>query len=475
MDSSANNKLKLGIALVVVAVGLLTAILGDTSLKLIILATVGILITTCFFVKFDNFVLGLLIVRSSLDLFDKQQIPAVFAICLDALVLIYVITQLLTGKPVYTDRFWWFLLFWGILQSLWVMLVPLGVLGLDVEFFSIGLREWVRQFSFVMVYLLVMQLKDKISPEEFINKLFLALILPLAVAAIQLILPPSLLPSLITPTTGLLEGTSRISGTFAHSASFAKFVFLFISITYWKVGHAQRRWPWILLLIALVFFLTTTKSLTTLSMTVVFLLVVIIPSLKFQTLLGGVSVLLILIALFTSTEYGQERIRSVSETPLLNPDITISRSILMQEQGDESNSFNWRIKHWNDLLRDWQKAPMLGNGLGTSAYLGEDERIAHNDYVSSLVETGMLGLVIFISFIGVQFTYLIQLILSSSAGSSKRKFCIVLLAVLTSWLVGMATDNIWRVTNVIFYWWAFVAIAGWDWENSQSQKISISR
>lgn len=61
-----------------------------------------------FFASFPQAVLMLLIVRSSIDIFSKQQIPSALAIGIDALTLIYVGLLLLQQKKVQTDAFWWF-------------------------------------------------------------------------------------------------------------------------------------------------------------------------------------------------------------------------------------------------------------------------------------------------------------------------------------------------------------------------------
>ena len=118
-----------------------------------------------FFTDFERAVLVLLIVRSALDNFSVQQIPAVYAVGLDALTLLYVVILLLTNKTVKTDRFWWFFAGWVALQGVWLVLMPLGGLGLDASFIGDSLREWTRLFSWLMVYLLVMQLRGRVPPE----------------------------------------------------------------------------------------------------------------------------------------------------------------------------------------------------------------------------------------------------------------------------------------------------------------------
>ena len=175
--------------------------------------------------------ISLLILRSSLDIFYAQQIPAAFAIGLDALTLLYVTTQLLTGKAVKVDKFWWFFASWVGLQGVSVILLSLGGLGLGSSYFPEAIREWVRLFSWLMAYLLIMQLKERMHPNKIVNALFLSLVVPLTAASLQLALPPSLLPPLLKPRAlaiTSIEGASRVNGTLGHANTFATFLILFL-------------------------------------------------------------------------------------------------------------------------------------------------------------------------------------------------------------------------------------------------------
>jgi hypothetical protein len=225
--------------------GLIAGLLAAIQPRLLMAAMVAPFILAYFFADFERAVLGLLIIRSSLDLFSGQQIPAAFAIGLDALTIIYVIFRLLTKQPVQTDRFWWFLAGWVMLQGLWVVLLLLGGLGLGGGYLSSSIREWIRLFTWMMIYLLVMQLRDRISPQALLSRLYLGLIAPLTVALMQICLPASILPGFLAPAD------ERIAGTFGHPNGFATFLLLFIGLTWWQLNRSQRRWPWVVLLILL--------------------------------------------------------------------------------------------------------------------------------------------------------------------------------------------------------------------------------
>ncbi|WP_017317904.1 O-antigen ligase family protein [Mastigocladopsis repens] len=471
--SSRSSRLGLLIGLAGVGVGLATGFLiGGTNPLYLGLALGAIPFLFYFFTKFEQAVMGLLILRGSLDAFSGQQIPAAFAIALDFLTLLYVTVKLLTGQPVRVDNFWWFFAGWVILQGLWVILLPLGGVGLDASFLPESIREWVRLFSWAMVYLLVMQLKDKLSPEKVISGLFLSLVIPITVALMQMFLP-SLLPPMLSVGGGDLgsmvsDAGSRIRGTFGVANTFATFVLLFIGLTWWKVKWVQHRLSWLVLLGLLAFFFVSTKSLFSLIMLAVFVVVLIAPKLSFLNLIGGIFLFMLVIALFASTEFGQQRLSSIANTPLLNPDIDISRAILLS-YGDH-NSFNWRLSQWNLLLNRWQQFPVLGYGLGLSIQAGGNGFLPHNDYIRALIEGGIVGFVTYIAFFVAQAVHLVQLMRSAPRKSRQRDLCLTLLAILASIPVGMITENIWSHTTLFFYWWTLFAVVGWNWNEQQTEE-----
>jgi O-antigen ligase len=440
--SSRFSLLGLLIGLAGVVFGVATGFFVGTKPLYLLLALAVVPVVFYFFTRFEQAVIGLLILRSALDPLSAQQIPALFAVGLDALTLLYAIAMLLRRRAIHTDGFWWFLASWIAFQGLWLILMPLGGLGLDASYLSSSIREWVRLFSWLMVYLLVMQLKDRLSPEEVISKLFFALVIPLTVGFTQI-------------------GTHRINATLGHSNTFATFLLLFIGLTHWKLGHSRPRWRWLLLLGTLAFFYVSTKALFSLIMLAVFILVLIAPRLNLANLIGGLILFALVIGLFMSTEFGQQRLESIANTPLLNPDIDISRAILLS-QGDH-NSFNWRLSHWHSLLQAWQQFPLFGYGIASAEAIG-DGYLAHSDYVRALVEGGIVGLVGFLALLGAQGVRLMMLIWSAPQGSKQRRLCLMLLAMLFAIAVGMITENIWSHTTLFFYWWSLFAIAAWNWD-----------
>lgn len=418
-------------------------------------------------------ILLLLILRSGLDAFSGLGLPAAFAVGLDALVLTYIAVLYLTGQKIHTDRVWWCFAVWVALQGLWPALTLLGGLPLSSGFVIVSLREWIRIFSWLMVYLMINQFKERLHPEQIINPLFYALVIPISVAVLQLVLPASALPEVLQPmSSGVFLVGDRINATLGHPNTFATFLVLFAGLTYWKLSQSKRTFPWLVLLGTEIFFLVTTKALVGLSMLAILVLVLTVPQLSLKRFAGAGLILAVLLTLFISTPFGRERLASVLATPILNSDITINRAILLS--WFDGNSFNWRLAQWTFLIEEWTRSPIFGYGLGLATYLGPIRAFAHNDYVRALVEGGIIGFFLFIVFQFSQLLYLIKL-WTSSLDPSKKRFCLTLIAVLVAALVGMVTENIWSHTTFFFYWWTLFSLVGWDWEKSESEALMCTQ
>lgn len=413
-----------------------------------------------FFRNVEFSILALLVLRSALDPFSERGVTGAFAIAFSILAFLYITVQLLCKQPIRMDAFGWFFMGWILVQGIWVILLPVGGLGLGAEHLPAAIREWTRIFSWSMTYLLVSQIKERVRPEQVVNGLLLALVIPVSTAFLQMVIPGHMLPGFLAVNVN--QHDFRINGTLGVANTFATFLILFIGLTYWKITTVKQRLPWFFLLGALVLCLVTTKVLVGVVMLIVLIAALVLPRLNFVNLVGGIVLLTIMIGLFGSTEYGMERLSSVSQTPLLNPNIDVSRAILLSASDD--NSFNWRVAQWSALMQHWSHAPILGYGLQTTNVFGPMFAWAHNDYVRTLVEEGIVGFVLFLVLWGVQLIRLLYLIRSPFTQRSQKSFCSVLVAFLLAAIVGMVTENVWSHTTLFFYWFALSAIVNWKWE-----------
>ena len=473
----SNLTLAIG-GLAVSSLGLAVGVVAGVQPFYLALGMGAVVFVLCFVKNFELTVLGLLVLRSALDPFSQQQLPAAFAIGVDGLTVLYISVKVWMRQQVYTDAFWWFFAGWVALQGLWVILLPLGGLGMDGAFLPNSLREWLRLFSWVMMYLLVMQLKPLTSPQRVISCLFWALAIPLVVAVLQLLVP-SLLPPILTGSAGesaqiaTPDQGSRIRGTLGLANTFSSFLVMFILLSWWQVKQSRQYLRWLILIGLQVVLLINTKSLFSLIMMAVGIIVTIAPQVSLVSLIGGLVLVATFLSLFASTDFGQERLGSLAATPLLNPDIDVSKAILLAQT--DNNSFNWRIAQWTFLLQAWEQYPILGYGLLTCPQLTVLHNYAHNEYVRALTEGGIVGLFLFLLLLGVMCLYLIWLVHKSAVGSAQRDFCTTLLAILIATSVGMITENIWTHTTLFYYWWTLMAVAGWDWQESSQSEQAVDK
>jgi O-antigen ligase len=430
----------------------------------------AILFLTTFFLKFEYVVIGLLILRAAIDCFATLQLPTLFAIGLNALTVLYLTVQAFRRQKIQTDWFFWWFLGWWLFQGLWLVLMRLGGLGLGAGFLGDSLREWIRILSWVIAYLLALQMEGKIKPKTLIYGLFWSLLVPLTVAILQIVVP-NVLPGDLNLNAGSSAAAgppsegARIRGTLGHPNAFVTYIFMFMSLTQWRLSQEKNKLFWGGLLALLAFFYVSAKALYSLMMLAVLIPVLIAPRLSVGKTIAGVMFFVLVISLFGSTEFGQERLGSIAKTPLLNPDIDVTRAILLSK-GD-NNSFNWRIAQWYQLLGEFNLFPWFGYGLGVSIKVSTNDLLPHNDYVRALVEGGIVGFVSFISFLMMQIIRLVQLWRKAWNHPSQRDFCLALLAIFMALPVAMLTENIWTHTMLFFYLYTFMAIAGWNWSEEE--------
>ena len=435
----------------------------------VVLFTIGLY---CLFNFFEATVLGLLVIRSSLDIFSSQGIPGLFGLGIIALTFAYLGVKLLVGETIQFDRFFWFLATWIAIKSIWVILLPLGGLGLGGALLGSAIREWLRLFSVVATYLLVLQLRGKIHPFRFVNILFLSLILPLSMGVLQIALPESALPDFLSlaESHSELESASRINGTFGHPNSFVTYLVLFTGLTQWRIEFSRRRWPFLLLIGLLIFFVVSTKALVGLIMTVVLVFCINMQKMDLQRLLGASFLAFVVIFLFASSEFGRERLASLYETPLLNPEIDASRAIIMRNY--TINSFLWRVTQWTSLIEAWKESPILGFGLGSPHYISFFQSAAHNDYVRALAEGGIVGLAVFLLFMITNILRPIFTWFSLPKESPQANLCIVISSMFLAMMVGMSTENVFSHTTLLFYLVSLSSIVTWDWGEYSSQRFA---
>jgi O-antigen ligase len=413
------------------------------------------------FKKFEFSILSLLIVRSSLDPFSKFQLASLLALAIDAITICYVIGCLLLHKRIKSD--WWmiFLLVWILLAALWPLATALGWLPKESEALSLGIREWIRVASYGAIYVLVMQLRDRIPGQKLLSYLLLSLVVPISVAFGQLYFPNYLWKELLPFDEG---GHTRIYGTLGHPNTFAAYLLLMGSLAWWKYrATAQKRW--LALIGVLSFAYLKTNSLAGIAMILVMIGVLGLPRLSLKSLATASLAITLALGIFISTEVGRDRLDTLQQTPLLNGDFSISKAVNLSYV--DGNSFSWRIAQWSYLIKAWEHSPLFGYGLGTTEILTPFHNGAHNDFIRALAETGLVGLFMFLVLWTSLFVRIADAWRQAPPGSSQKELCLVMLGVYAAITVGMTTEHYWQTTAFYFYWLTIIAVAGWRWPREE--------
>jgi O-antigen ligase len=108
--------------------------------------------------------------------------------------------------------------------------------------------------------------------------------------------------------------------------------------------------------------------------------------------LGPCAIAVAMVLVFFATPLGAKRIGGETAT-----------SLTAVERGEATSTLDTRLYRWKTLLPEWERSPVLGQGLGvttTAVNTVADPRnslLPHNEYIRYLVETGVLGLAIMLA------------------------------------------------------------------------------
>src|SRR6202042_3193605 len=141
----------------------------------------------------------------------------------------------------------------------------------------------------------------------------------------------------------------------------------------------------------------------------------------------------LVVVAFFATPLGANRIAKESST-----------NIASAERNEANSTLSWRLYKWKTLLPAWERAPVVGQGLGTTV---TEEAVAnnefagdlpHNEYIRYLVETGIVGLALLLGALALLIRALIRrrALDDPVLGASS-----LALAVVIGYLVNALADN----------------------------------
>lgn len=331
---------------------------------------------------------------------------------------------------------------WLLLLLPWGLITP----WLNGPPRSVALREWVRLVSILPVFGLTMGLARQNRAPLVIHALLLSFIVPALTGLYQLIFQEG----------SIVQGVHRVRGTFVHPNPFSFYLVLMAGLVYWKLREANRCAGWMMLLLFTVGLLIATFSFTGAGM---FGVAVLVCALGESPQLRRIAVpaLLVFALLFVLTPTGQRRIASITKWDSLDE---------IERTGKETSSMVWRLLNWRFILRTWSKSPWLGYGLQSAPTVNPNRvdhgqgpgQDPHNDYLRFLLDTGLIGFILFLVWLGLTGRALWRAA-RNAASPPARRLAWIALAMYAAWLAGSLNDNLITATAYQYSLWAVFGVA----------------
>ena len=266
----------------------------------------------------------------------------------------------------------------GLWLTLWTGIAALSR-GASTETF----REGVREMSIVALAVIAYNAPRVLTISAVTRMVQLAGIIPALVALHQV----------ATHTGQLVGGNIRSNGTFAQPNDAAVYFAIATTISLWRyLDNGRRRSDGLLIALFAAATITTFSVGGLATLLVMLIAFGLLRPGSIRLKLNACAVASLVLIIFFATPLGAKRLAADSSTNLAD---THTRHAL-------NNSLEWRFYKWQTLIPEWEKAPIFGQGLGTTITTeATTENNAaglapHSEYVRYTVETGAVGLAILI-------------------------------------------------------------------------------
>ncbi len=274
----------------------------------------------------------------------------------------------------------------AVLACLWIgTWTSLAVLDHGAS--AVTVREGIRELSIVAVGFLVYNSRGALDLRTVVRIVQVAGFIAALLALFQL----------GTHSGTTVGGFVRSYGTFAHPNDAAVYFAVATMASLWLYLDQSRRRLDLALLVLFAAALISTFSLAgCLALVVMVAAFALLRSGSLRLRIGVGAAVVLFVAAFALSPLGSERLESESGGGGKAAAGTASR--------DESSSLDWRFRKWAKLVPEWEKAPVLGLGLGTRVATQEATgrgesatNLPHSEYVRYLVETGAAGALILLA------------------------------------------------------------------------------
>jgi O-antigen ligase len=309
----------------------------------------------------------------------------------------------------------------GVWLCIW-MAIAVHTSGASTE----TLREGVREASVVALAVILYNARSAVT-------------MPIAARLVQLIgcIPAVLaLYQLATHTGMLVDHNIRANGTFAHPNSAAMFFAIAVVASLWLYLDDGRRVADAILTALFAAALIATFSIDGLAtMTAMLVALGALRPGSPRAKLTPCAVAAAIVLVFFATPLGSKRVAGETAT-----------SLTAAERGETTSTLDTRLYRWKTLLPEWERAPVVGQGLGVTT-TAEATRanplnglLPHNEYIRYLVETGVVGIAILLAALAILVRQLVRM--HGDPGDPERvNGAVLALAVVVGCLVNSLADN----------------------------------
>jgi O-antigen ligase len=264
---------------------------------------------------------------------------------------------------------------------------------------------------------------------------------PIATRMVQFIgLVPALLAlyQLATNTGMDIAGNIRAHGTFAHPNSAAMFFAIATTASLWLyLDNGRRRFDALLVAVFAAALIATFSIDGVITLAVMFTVFGALRPGSMGVKLGPCAIAVAVVLVFFATPLGSKRVAGETAT-----------SLSAAERGETTSTLDTRLYRWKTLLPEWERSPIIGQGLGTTTTAENTVAnplnflLPHNEYLRYLVETGIVGLTILLTGLTLLIRSLIRRRrIPGTAGAGTLNAPTLALAIVAGCLVNALAEN----------------------------------
>jgi O-antigen ligase len=337
--------------------------------------------------------------------------------------LIFVIANLRSLKGAIKWPFIIFILYCG-----------LTVVGAeDVANFS---KKIARIIGYFLMYLMVVQLSTKEKNKKILSYAFIAAILVTTLPAIYVyyIAPEAYIKSIYSTQKALSEVGIMSKNNYGFFCCYMVF-FLFYMYSCSKTRFSKVLIFSLFVIQTIMLVLSYTRTAWA-GFIVSLPLFILFSKNKKRLLIPALATMIIIASLFSVVYYGAYR------------DVTEKK-----QYGFSSWQYRWSYA-WPASIKAFKEKPIMGWGLGNDLYAlakaAHFDNTSHNDYLLILVETGIIGISLYLWLIVTLFLHTLSGIRSANNEESRLLY-VTTLAIFTSFLIGSLGEHLLQTPGATGY------------------------